>query len=80
MEGRIRTSHIILVFLVYVSWLLVDYFLPWINRLYDFRSINKWILPTIRMALMFFITYLFVLNYEKKTFFTGFNFAFQRLG
>lgn len=80
MEGRIKTSHIILVFLVYISWLLIGYFLPLINRLYDFRSINKWILPAIRMAFLFLVTYLFVQIYEKKTFASGFNFAFQRFG
>jgi membrane protease YdiL (CAAX protease family) len=79
-EGKIKTSHLTYVFFIYIFWLLIDYFLPYVNRLYDFRSINKWILPAVRMALMFLVTYLFVRFYEKKTFSSGFNFAFERFG
>lgn len=80
MEGRPKTSYLVLVFLVYISWLIIDHFMPFLNRLYDFRSVNKWIIPAVRMALMFLITYLFVRIYEKKTFASGFNFTFQRFG
>lgn len=80
MEEKIKTSHLGFVFLIYIFWLFIDYLYPFLNRLYDFRSINQWILPAVRMALMLFVTYFFIRFYEKKTFSSGFNFAFEKFG
>jgi membrane protease YdiL (CAAX protease family) len=67
-----------LIFLVVSSWFIIDAFIPYLNRIFDFKKIHSWLLPAINMALMFSVTYFYVMFYEKKSFSEGFNFTFQK--
>jgi len=62
------------IMLVAAGWFFISWLTPMINRLVDLRSIDVWILPYIRMALMFSLTFLYIRQVEKKTFARGFNF------
>jgi membrane protease YdiL (CAAX protease family) len=77
-EGEKRLN-IIFVFGIYFIWILITKYLGYLNRLYDFRSINIWILPAIRMTLMLLIPYLYIKFYEQQSFASGFNFRFQKI-
>lgn len=63
--------------LVVISWFLITQFTPYLNQVYDFKSINIWILPYIRMTLMFLVTFFYILRVEKQSFSNGFNFYFR---
>ncbi len=62
------------------AWFAITQFTPLLNKLYDFRSVNPWILPYFRMALMFAVTWIYVSIYEKKSFSNGFNLYFKDFG
>jgi len=79
MEKR-NPSNLLFVFLIYLSWILIDEFIPYLNRIFDFRKINLWILPAVRMTLMFLVSYFYVKLYEKQSFSSGFNFSFNKIG
>ena len=65
---------------IYLCWILISYFVPYLNRLYNVRKINLWILPAFRMTLLFLITCLFIRLFERQSFSSGFNFRFQNIG
>jgi hypothetical protein len=79
MEKR-NPSNLLFVFLIYLGWILIDEFVPYLNRIFDFRKINLWLLPSVRMTLMFLVTYFYVKFYEKQSFSSGFNFSFKKIG
>ena len=78
MNTERKSSDLVFIFFIFLCWILITKFTPYLNRLFDFRKIHLWILPTIRMTFMFLVTYLYVKFYEKKSFSEGFNFSFQR--
>jgi membrane protease YdiL (CAAX protease family) len=65
---------------VVVAWFAVTWLTPQLNLLVDLRSVNLWILPYLRMALMLGITWAFVAKVERLGFGQGFNLRFDRLG
>ena len=69
-----------MVLLIYVSWIAIEQASPYLNRIFDFRKIHPWLLPAIRMTLLFLVTYACVKYYEKRSFGDGFNFAFRHIG
>jgi len=66
--------------LVVLSWFVILEFVPYLNRLFDFRRLNENIIPAVRMTLMFLATYAYVSRIEKKSFAAGFNFSFRKIG
>lgn len=66
------------IFLIVAGWFLITELAPFLNRVFDFRSINVWIIPYIRMFLMLLITWLFVHYAENKSFSAGFNINFKK--
>ncbi len=44
-------------FLLVLTWFAITQFTPLLNKIFDFYSINPWILPYIRMALMLLVTW-----------------------
>jgi membrane protease YdiL (CAAX protease family) len=78
-EGKQHDRMICLLVLV-ISWFAITHFTPLLNKLFDFRSVNPWILPYIRMALLLFVTWGYVSILEKKTFSEGFNIHFRDIG
>jgi membrane protease YdiL (CAAX protease family) len=79
-EAKARRSNLLFVFLIYSSWIVIERFTPYLNRLIDFRGIHPWLLPAIRMTLMLVATYCYIVSYEKGSFSSGFNFRFQKIG
>lgn len=80
MKKEGRTPNIIFVLGIYFIWIIISKYIGYLNRIYDFRSINLWILPAIRMTLMLLVPYLYIRLYEKKSFSSDFNFRFQKIG
>ncbi len=79
MDNDKKPSDLLFIFFIFLSWILISRFTPFLNRIFDFRKIHLWILPAIRMTLMFLVTYFYVKFYEKKSFSEGFHFSFQRV-
>lgn len=73
-------GYLIGLVLLIASWFAITQFTPYVNKLYDFRSINPWILAYIRMAVMLCVTWAYVAFFEKKTFSQGFNIFFKDFG
>ena len=73
-------GHLVGILLLVATWFAITQFAPLLNKLYDFRSVNPWILAYIRMALMLAITWVYVAFLEKKTFSEGFNIFFKDFG
>ena len=74
-----RDPNLASLLLVYVSWICISVLTPQLNRLIDFGRINSYILPAVRMALMFFAAYAYVRAYEKASFSSGFNFRIREI-
>jgi len=72
--------QLIWLFVLVLTWFAITQFIPYLNRLYDFRSVNPWILAYIRMALMLAVTWAYISFLEKKTFSEGFNIFFKDFG
>lgn len=72
--------HLIGLLVLVLSWFAITQFAPLLNRIYDFRSINPWILAYIRMALMLAASWAYVSILEKKSFSAGFNIFFKDFG
>lgn len=79
-NSQAKRVHILSLLLLVISWFAITHFTPVLNKLYDFRSINIWILPYIRMMLMLIVGYLFIAGIEKKKFSDGFNIRFADFG
>lgn len=77
MDEKPKLTSLWPVFGIFLSWMFITYTIPYANRVFDFRRINIWILPTMRMTLMLAVTYLFIRFYEGKSFAAGFNFFFK---
>lgn len=75
-----KQGQLIWLFLLVLSWFAITQFTPLLNKLYDFRSVNPWILAYIRMALMLAVTWAYVSLHEKKSFSEGFNIFFKNFG
>lgn len=67
-------------FFIYLTWIIISELVPYLNHIFDFRRINVWILPAVRMTLMFLVTYAYVKFYEKQSFSSGFTFSFTNIG
>lgn len=80
MEEHRKKANISTVFLIYLSWVIIGELIPYLNRIFDFQRINVWILPAVRMTLMFSVTYMYVKLYEKQSFSSGFTFSFKNIG
>ncbi|MBD3414897.1 MAG: CPBP family intramembrane metalloprotease [Candidatus Aminicenantes bacterium] len=70
-------SQLIWLFFLVLSWFAITLLTPSINKLYDFHSINPWILAYIRMALMLAVSWIYIHIREKQSFFQGFNISFK---
>jgi len=80
MKGEKKYLNLLSIFLVYISWIIITELIPYIKHIYDFHKINRWILPAIRMTLMLLVTFFYARFYEKRSFTSGFNFSFQKIG
>lgn len=80
MKGEKKEGNFLFIFLIYVSWIVIEQVTPYLNQAFDFRKIHPWLLPAIRMTLLFLVTYAYVKYYERKSFAEGFNFAFRNIG
>jgi membrane protease YdiL (CAAX protease family) len=70
---------VVYIFIIYFIWIVITKYIGYLNRLYDFHSINIWILPAIRMTLMLLVPYFYIKFYEQQSFASGFNFRFQKI-
>jgi len=61
--------RIVWLFFLVIAWFLITQFTPFLNKLYDFRSVNPWLLAYIRMALMLIVTWFYVSICERKSFY-----------
>jgi len=52
--------QLIWLFVLVLTWFAITQFIPYLNRLYDFRSVNPWIFAYIRMALMLAVTWAYI--------------------
>lgn len=77
-EGRFSSPAVVLV--VYLAWMLITALIPQLNRVFDFNAVNPYILPGLRMLLLFLVTALFIRFSERKPVTYGFNLNLQRLG
>jgi membrane protease YdiL (CAAX protease family) len=68
------------VLLVAASWFAVTAAIPYLNRIADFRAVDPYFLPAIRMALMLLVTVLYVRLAERTAFLPGIRFSFRGLG
>lgn len=66
--------------LIYLGWILINAAGPQINRLYDFRKINVYVVPAISMTLMLLLAWGYIRVYERRSFPEGFNFRFSQIG
>jgi len=75
-----KKSQLFGLFILVLTWFAITQFTPHLNKLYDFRSVNPWILAYIRMALMLVVSWAYVSFLEKKSFSEGFNIFFKDFG
>ncbi len=75
-----KQAHLRWLFLLVLAWFTITQFTPLLNKIYDFYSVNPWLLAYIRMALMLVVTWAYVSFLEKKSFSKGFNIFFKDFG
>jgi membrane protease YdiL (CAAX protease family) len=68
------------VWAAYVAWLGITWAEPQLYRVVDLRSINPWIIPTVRMLLMLAAAYAVLRWVEHRSFASGFHVSKQRIG